>query len=589
MGIMTTFVDGLKNFVANLGTERDKTAHSTYTIPCLNDGALSDIYRASWLARKIVNIPASDACRKWRNWQATKEQITAIEAEEKRLGIKKKMLECKIAARLFGGAAIYISTGDADPSLPLNPASIRKGGIKFLNVITKVDLKAGDLDTNPDSVSFGQPLFYKVTSSAGTVQDIHPSRLIIQIGAPVPLRSQAMGAEHGWGDSILIAIYEAIKNADATAQNIASLVFEAKIDVISIPDFMKNLGEPEYENRMLARMGLAMRAKGVNGAMLLDSNETYTQKSANFSTLPQIMESFLQMVCGAGDIPMTRLLGSSPGGMNSTGESDIRNYYDNVQSVQTLEMQPAMGTFDECLLFSTFGSRPTDIYYTWAPLWQVTEKERAENASKYADVATKLASSKMFPDEALSEALGNLFIEEGILPGLDMSKGALPEDEDDQQQVVIDSAPRTLYVQRKVLNAAELIAWAKAQGFKTTIPADDLHVTIAFSRDPVDWMKVGKDWHENDDGQLTVAPGGARQVEKLGPTAQVLMFNSSALAYRHESIKRAGASWDWQDYQPHITISYDPHERLTTVEPYRGKIVLGPEIFEELDEDWKES
>ena len=51
-------------------------------------------------------------------------------------------------------------------------------------------------------------------------------------------------------------------------------------------------------------------------------------------------------------------------------------------------------------------------------------------------------------------------------------------------------APRiadSLYVSRPVLNAPQIIAWAKAQGFATTLPPEDMHVTVAFSKEPVDW------------------------------------------------------------------------------------------------------
>lgn len=137
------------------------------------------------------------------------------------------------------------------------------------------------------------------------------------------------------------------------------------------------------------------------------------------------------------------------------------------------------------------------------------------------------------------------------------------------------------------MNADEIIAWAKGQGFKTTLPADDMHVTIAFSRIPVDWMKVGQSWSD----KIEVAAGGPRMLDAFGKSgeAKVLMFASSELSWRHQEIKDAGASWDHPEYQPHITISYaEDAPDIETVEPYRGKIVLGPEIFEEVNENWSE-
>ena len=46
---------------------------------------------------------------------------------------------------------------------------------------------------------------------------------------------------------------------------------------------------------------------------------------------------------------------------------------------------------------------------------------------------------------------------------------------------------------------------------------------------------------------------------------------------------RRGASHDYPDYQPHISLTGEP-VNLDGVEPYRGEIVLGPEVFAEVDE-----
>ena len=42
----------------------------------------------------------------------------------------------------------------------------------------------------------------------------------------------------------------------------------------------------------------------------------------------------------------------------------------------------------------------------------------------------------------------------------------------------------------------------------------------------------------------------------------------------------SGAVWEYDDYNPHITITYG--EAPADVEPYQGPIVLGPEVFEEI-------
>src|SRR5690606_6151383 len=106
-----------------------------------------------------------------------------------------------------------------------------------------------------------------------------------------------------------------------------------------------------------------------------------------------------QLVSGAADIPITRFLGQSPGGMQSTGESDIRNYYDRIKAGQELEMRPAMAVLDECLIRSALGSRPADLFYTWRSLWQSSEKERADIGKTTADTIKTLSDTKLIPED----------------------------------------------------------------------------------------------------------------------------------------------------------------------------------------------
>lgn len=151
--------------------------------------------------------------------------------------------------------------------------------------------------------------------------------------------------------------------------------------------------------------------------------------------------------------------------------------------------------------------------------------------------------------------------------------------------------PAPLYVSRPLTPAsAEAIrAWAATQGFKTTLPAADMHVTVAYSREPVDGAAIPA-----DTTALTV-PAGKRTVEPLGNEgAVVLKFDSPALQARWKAYRKAGASWDYESYTPHVTITYDgAGVDLAKVKPYTGPIDLAAETQEPLNvdkaEDYKEA
>jgi len=594
----SSFADSLTSLVAGLGTDRDKASSLFYGTAILDDMQLANAYRGAWLPKKIVDIPALDSCREWRDWQAEGDQIEAIEAEEKRLNVRGKVLDAMRKARLWGGAAVYIGTGDADASEPINIDRIKKGGISYLTVLTRRELAAGEIETDPALEWFGRPKLYNLSSRTGMSLPIHPSRLVVFFGQPNIDELTAINP--GWGDSVLLPVMDAIRQADGTAANVASLVFEAKINVFRVPDFMANIGDATYRSKLLERYRLAATSKGINGDLILDKEEEFEQRTASFATLPEVMDRFLQIVSGAADIPATRLLGQSPAGMNATGESDIRNYYDRISAAQEIEMTPAMIRLDEALIRSATGARDPSIHYEWTSLWQLSEKERAEIAKAKAEATEKDVDSGLIPIDALAKGRQNQLIEDGTYPGLEgaleessREAGALEEPDPNEAGILADpvglaandAAPRTLYVSRRVLNASEIIAWAKGQGF-TPLPASEMHVTIIYTRTPMDWIKVGSagEWSSEDDGKMTIAPGGPRLMERFGD-ATVLQFASSRLAWRHEDIVRMGAEVDFPEYQPHVTIEYGFTGDLSAVEPYQGRIVLGPEVFSEVKED----
>ena len=587
-------VDRLVNLVSGLGGAKDKASATMFALALMGKDQLDAAYRGDWIARKVVDIPAFDETRAWRNWQAEQDQIEAIEAEEARHSIQSKVAAARVRARLYGGSALYLGVDRGTPGEELDMRRVAKGGLKYVHVLNRYEILPGEIELDPQSPLFGEPKKYTLTTGTKASVDIHPSRVIRFVGAGLPDRNLMLD---GWGDSALQAVDDAVRHAGSAAAAIAALLQEAKVDIIKMPNLMEGVATEEYRGKVIERFTLANTAKSMVNAILLDGEEEWSQKQVSFTNLPEVLNTYLQIASGAADIPATRLLGQTPGGLQSTGESDLRNYYDRISAGQNLSLRPALYRLDEAIIRSALGARPPEVHYLWAPLWQIPEKERAEIAESKAKTTKLYAETGLLPDPALGKALLNQLVEDGTYPGLDEAikefgeepgQGEDDEDEQDearQRQLAADAAPRTLYVSRKLINGAEFLAWAKGQGFTTTLAADDLHVTIAYSRQPIDWMKVGESWSfGGKNGNLTVNPGGARLVEPLGSEgAVVLLFNSSDLAWRHMAIKEAGASWDHEGYQPHVTITYEPGDvDLSKVEPYRGKLVFGPEVFEEV-------
>lgn len=139
---------------------------------------------------------------------------------------------------------------------------------------------------------------------------------------------------------------------------------------------------------------------------------------------------------------------------------------------------------------------------------------------------------------------------------------------------------RTLYVKRTLLNAAEVRSWAKSQGFDNVVADGEMHVTIAYSKKPLDWSHL-----EPLDRRLT-NKGGQRSIAQFG-NAVVLCFPSNRLRDRWQEILENGASYDFDEFKPHVSLTFqDDHPELDTIELYTGNLRFGPEHFAEINENW---
>lgn len=643
--------DGFKNLVSKIGhPSADKSAAWAWEFcPMLPQECLA-MYSSDWLPRKIVDIIPQDATREWRQWQAKTAQVEKLYKAEKALMVRSKVMRAMILDRLFGGAVILIGTGDRNVEEPLDVERVKLGGIKYLRVFSRWELRSGDIVTDLNDEDYGLPQWYEIMrqydNKKASGLKIHRSRFAFFVSNPLPTDWAAFGlgqssvnnpivygGDIGWGQSVYEPIRKALMNASGAAENTANLIEEAKVDIVQIPNLASYMNNDESMQRLISRFSLARLLKSNNSMLLLGGDEKFDRKQISFAQLPELMHAHLQIASGAADIPIVRLLGQSPAGLNATGDSDIRNYYDKVKTHQTNDLQGcSLRTFDEVFIRHCLGGRPDDVAYEWDSLWQLSQTEMAEIGSKKASAFSLINGMGLFAPEELRPAVADVLVDDGFLPTLDQhlfteeeasqmleeqqkqaeeqqkqlagpdnqggdNKGGDNQDGEQQQQQDWlefldafenkDLAPRTLYVYRQVLNAKEIISWAKNQGFDTTLLPDDMHVTLCYSKTPVDWFSISS----NEWGGLTtleIPPGGARAIEAFGPNGEavVLVFKSSSLEYRHTEFKEKGASWDYEDYNPHITITYNAPEDLdlSKVEPYTGKIVLGPEYFEEIEE-----
>ncbi|MGH6978133.1 MAG: hypothetical protein ACRED4_02390, partial [Brevundimonas sp.] len=124
-------------------------------------------------------------------------------------------------------------------------------------------------------------------------------------------------------------------------------------------------------------------------------------------------------------------------------------------------------------------------------------------------------------------------------------------------------------VTRPLLNAGDLAAWARREGFRDLRP-EAWHVSVVRAVQPFRSLCVASG------AAVHIAPSSDRTVRRLGPFV-ALTFESDTLTARHHGLLAAGATWDHPTYRPHVTFSVEPGPFLEGVSPYMGPLIFGSE------------
>lgn len=374
--------DGLENLVAQLGTAQDKREYSQFVNNKNlslqgNEGELNALYRTESFAGKIVDIIPDDMTREWRIFTGDIDPkiVQQLVETEEAVNLRGNFNQAHKWARLYGTGFIVMSIDDGQtPDKPLDINRIKKGGLRFIHNIDRHRINHKDVVpvADPLNPNYGMPEYYRFVES-NTV--IHHSRMLRFDGLKLPF--DEFRRNNYFSDSVLGRVYDEILNLKTTANGSSSMVHESNVDIFKVKGFMNYLQSADGETLLRKRFTLANMFKSFNNALILDSEEEYTQKTNTFAGLKDLMMAQALFLSGASDIPATRLLGSSASGLNATGEGDLKNYYDTVRSKQISDYKANLDYFDRIMAKHLGLADDTDLSYEFVSLFQMTPGEKA--------------------------------------------------------------------------------------------------------------------------------------------------------------------------------------------------------------------
>lgn len=396
-------MDAFQNQMARLGFGQpnlNEGADYPLTRMSQNYNLFTSLYRSSWIVRKIVDVFPSDMVKNWIKFNSSldPEKISKINSVIRKTKTKEKIKEGLRWARLYGGAAgLILIDGDEDLSEPLDYDTIMLDDYKGLLIFDRWNGIYPDIELEDDisDEEYGYPKYYSISLSevnsnlmlSYNKQDlvkVHHSRIVRFNGRDLPLWERQ--AEMFWGESEIEIVFEELKKRDNTSANIASLIFLANIRVLKMNDLGQLLGastQKAQENlyKVLQAQNQLMSNMGI---YVMDKDDDFGSEQYSFGGLNDIYESFMLDIAGACEMPVTKLFGREPAGFNSTGESDLTQYYDTLEEKQETYLQPIIDKLLPIIFMSTLGAIPEDLDWEFNPCMNVNSKDLADLAQSMA-------------------------------------------------------------------------------------------------------------------------------------------------------------------------------------------------------------
>lgn len=387
--------DGFENFIAKLGVNNDNLLSAgtyNFNLVTRNRILLEASYRGSWIVGAIVDSIAEDMTRAGITVTTSKgdTNLPVLKKAFSRLQIAQSLCMTEKWARLYGGALAVVQIKGQDLATPLNLDTVAKGQFQGLVVYDRWQLNPVLqylIDSGPE---LGLPKFYDIVNDPrATTPDfptatgqirVHHSRVIRLTGIDLPY-FQAI-TEMLWGESVLERLWDRLIAFDDATLSSANLIQRASLRMVGVDGLREIMAAGgQAQAGLVAQFEMMREMQNNDGLTLLDKNDTYQTTSYSFAGLSDMMLQFGQQLSGAANIPLIRLFGQAPPGLNSSGEDDIRLYYDGVNAKQESKLRNPWEMLLKIMWRSEFGeSAPDDLSFTFIPLWQMDATDKANNA-----------------------------------------------------------------------------------------------------------------------------------------------------------------------------------------------------------------
>jgi len=395
---------------------QDKTKAASY-LPVWRvlDQELTSLYNGSDIAAKIVSKRPEEMFRRGFEIEAPNvnesEKDSIREFATEYLAVETNLREGARWGRLYGGCLLIM--GIDDGRMPWEP--LDEDNIRSFDSLSLVDRRYSYVQSQYAAMGmsskYGNAQIYLISNAvAGYGWDayaankitpksaddlikqgaqvvlVHESRVIRFDGHPADVTTRQNLA--GWSWSVLQRVYDSMRQFDGAFDSAGYLLSDASQGVFKLQGLIRAISSGQRANFAM-RLQLLEQTRSVMHGIALDAGdpnsdrppEEFTRVPTPFGGIPELLDKMMLRMAAAADMPATILFGRAPAGLNATGESDMRGWYDTIESEQKNDLGPQLKRVFKLLALAKKGplkGRKVKWDVKFKPLWSPTDDERAK-------------------------------------------------------------------------------------------------------------------------------------------------------------------------------------------------------------------
>lgn len=356
--------------------------------------------------REPCETIATEMSRKWFEIQSKSggdkaEKISEIVAEFERLKVRENFYRAALLDCEFGRAQIYLNISDADDAarqlpLEISPEGIPKGSLKSIQCFEPYWSTPYSWNAQYPE----RPDFYKPTSWYVMGRKTHSDRLLTFIGREVP---DLLKPAYNFSGISMIQLGEMSVNMWLrTRKSVNDLINNFSMLVLHT-DLNTTLEDGGSEGGgLLTRLQVLTAIRSNQGVNAIQKDEELLEfAEATLASLDKLQAQSQEHMAAVWGIPLVKLTGITPAGLNANSEGEIIVWYDRVGAMQVRIFQPNLEILLKAVQCSLHGAIDDDLVIHWVTLDEPTQKELSEIRKSDSEMdASNIDHMIISPEEA---------------------------------------------------------------------------------------------------------------------------------------------------------------------------------------------